>query len=138
MTDEIGRDRILTTLAILMGLMAFSNFIKPLTQALQPESTAGFVFFGARLHGRANAIVGPLFGVLLAYYAYGAWTSQRWVVPIAVFYAGYVIVNLVLFTLRMPAADQPPWYGMLAYAAVAVGVSSGGAFYLLTRRERLH
>lgn len=132
-----GRDRVLTGLALAMGLMAVSNFSKPLTQAMAPDSTAGFVLFGARLHGLANAVVGPLFGAMLAAYAYGVWTMRRWVAPIAVGYAVYVVVNLVLFMANPPPGDAPPLLGMLAYAAVAIGVSGGGAIYLLRNRERL-
>lgn len=131
------RDRLLTVLAVLIGLMAISNLGKPLTQHLDPDGQAGFVFFGHRLHGAANAIVGPLFGVLLAAYAYGVWTMRRWVLPIAIGYAAYVIVNLVAFWLNAPEPQRPPAIFMLIYAAVAVGVSTGGASHLLRRREWL-
>ena len=80
-----------------MGVMAASNFWKPIAQRMAPESDAGFVFLGTRLHGAANAVMGPLFGVILAAYAYGAWTRRRWVAPLAVAYALYVIANLFLF-----------------------------------------
>ena len=40
------RDPLLTVLAVLMGLLAVSNFMKPLAQTMQPESDAGFVFLG--------------------------------------------------------------------------------------------
>jgi hypothetical protein len=135
--DARPRDRWLTALALMMGLMALSNFWKPFAQRLAPESNAGFVFFGTRLHGAPNAVIGPLFGVLLAAYAYGAWTLRRWVAPLAVAYAAYVIVNLLLFTLKTPADQMPPALGMIAYAAVAVGVSGGGAYSLWSRREKL-
>lgn len=131
------RDRALTVLAVLMGLMAISNVSKPITQHLDPTGQAGFVFFGHRLHGAANAIVGPAFGVLLAAYAYGVWTLRRWVVPIAVGYAAYVIVNLVCFTAAGPPGARPPAVFLLLYAAVAIGVSSGGAWLLLRRRSTL-
>jgi hypothetical protein len=81
--------------------------------------------------------MGPLFGVILAAYAYGALTRRRWVVPLAVAYALYVIANLLLFTVVTPADQMPPRLGMLAYAAVAIVVSSGGALYLWSRRETL-
>jgi len=132
------RDRWLTTLAILMGLMSLSNFWKPFAQSLSPDGGVGFVFFGARLHGTANAIVGPLFGALLAAYAYGVWTMRRWVLPLAFAYAGYVVANMILFMLIEPSDRQPPLAGMLGYAAVAIGVSSGGAYYLSRNRDRLH
>lgn len=134
--NEPGRDRVLTVLAVLIGLMAISNLFKPIGQALRPESPTGFVFFGQRLHGVANAIIGPAFGVFHAAYAYGVWTMRRWVVPLAVVYAVYVPINLVLF-----AMDPPPGSGGLilglVYAAVAIGVSGGGAWYLWQNREKL-
>ena len=129
------RDRALTALAIAMGLMAISNFWKPIAQTTSPESSVGFVLFGIRMHGAANAIFGPLFGALLAAYAYGVWTMRRWVIPIAFTYAGYVIVNLALFMMIDPEAPSPLL--MLPYAIVAIGVSSGGAYLLSQRRDRL-
>jgi hypothetical protein len=140
MQSEAGTPRgpLLTALAVLMGLLALSNFWKPMAQRFDPGGSAGFVFFGTRLQGGANAIAGPLFGLLLAAYAYGVWTMRRWVVPIACIYAAYVIANLVLFMLNAPQAEQPPpMLGMLVYAAVAIGVSSGGAYYLVQHRDRL-
>jgi hypothetical protein len=133
--DRTGRDRVFTTLAVLMGVMALSNFSKPFGEG--PESNAGFVFFGRRLSGTANAIVGPLFGFILAAYAYGVWTMKHWVVPLAFAYAVYVILNLILFVAKPPAGSHTPPLFMLVYAVVAIGVSSGGALYLHRHRDRL-
>jgi hypothetical protein len=132
-----SRDRVLTVLAVLMGVMALSNFWKPIAQRMAPESNAGFVFLGTRLHGAANAVMGPLFGVILAAYAYGAWTRRRWVVPLAVAYALYVIANLLLYIANTPADQLPPMIGMMVYAVVAIAVSGGGALYLWSHRETL-
>lgn len=133
--DAVGRWP-LTALAVAMALMAVSNFMKPVAQAFQPGTDSGFVLLGQRLDGAANAIVGPLFGILLAAYAYGAWRRQRWVVPLAVGYAAYVIANLVLLVMLSPA--RVPGLGfMLGYAAVAIGISSGGALYLWRHRGAL-
>jgi hypothetical protein len=137
MEPDLSRDRMLTVLAVLMGLLAVSNLTKPVSQLLAPQTNAGFVFFGYRMHGLANAVLGPLFGVVLAAYSYGVWTMRRWVVPLAAAYAGYVIVNLVCFAMHPPAGDDTPALGLLAYALVAIGVSSGGAIYLHRRREAL-
>jgi hypothetical protein len=82
--DARSRDRWLTVLALMIGLLALPNFWKPVARRLAPDSNAGFVFFGTRLHGAANAVIGSLFGVLLAAYAYGVWTLRRWVAPLAV------------------------------------------------------
>jgi hypothetical protein len=141
---EQRRGGVLTALAVLLGFLAISNMFKPIAQTLRPESTAGFVFFGQRLHGLTNAIMGPFFGLLLAAYSYGVWTMKRWVLPLAIAYAGYVVLNLFLYSL-----NPGPWsplhvagavadaLGMIVYAAVAIGVSSGGALYLHRHRARL-
>jgi hypothetical protein len=147
-TVEQPRGGALTTLAVLMGLLAISNIVKPVAQTLHPNGfgfrlepvgdfhfSPGFVFCGQRLHGLANAIMSPLFGLLLAAYAYGAWKKKRWVLPLAVVYAGYVVLNLVLFSLNPPPGPPPP--PLLPYAVVAIGVSSGGALYLYRHRAEL-
>ncbi len=100
--DKPSRGPILTILAICMGLLAISNLSKPITQTLSPESSSGFVFFGTRLQGVANAIVGPLFGLFLALYAYAVWTLKTWAMPLAAVYALYVIANVILFIRNMP------------------------------------
>lgn len=128
------RDWILTTLAVLMGLMALSNFMKPVAQTRYPESTVGFVFFGTQLTGMANAIVGPLFGVWLGVYAWSVWTMRRLALVLGTAYAIYVPVNLVLYTVN-PPPGAPPMIFILVYAAVAIGVSGGGALYLWSRRD---
>ncbi|MGH7342501.1 MAG: hypothetical protein ACREKH_18610 [Candidatus Rokuibacteriota bacterium] len=137
MTDERSRGPVLTALAILMGLLAVSNFSKPLGQAMQPESDAGFVFLGQRLEGVANTVMGPLFGLFLAIYAYGVWTRRRWVVPLAIAYAAYVVLNLLLFATTAPPAQVPGLAFMAVYTAIAIGVSAGGALYLYRNRQRL-
>lgn len=131
-----SRGLILTLLAIGMGLLAISNLSKPITQMLSPESNSGFVFFGTRLQGLSNAIVGPLFGVFLAIYAYGVWTLKRWAVPLAVGYGVYVIVNVILFVRNLPADQGGNVFGWV-YVVLAIGISSGGAWYLWRHRKRL-
>jgi len=62
------RGLLLSVFALLFGLLAISNFMKPL--AGKPGEV-GFVFFGQRLAGTPNAIIGPLFGLFLLVYAVG-------------------------------------------------------------------
>jgi hypothetical protein len=126
----------LTTAAILFGILAVSNFLKPLAL----DSQTGFVFFGKRLSGTPNAVAGPLFGVFLALYAIGIWRLRRYALPMSWVYAAYVLVNLALFSSRTP---QPPDAGVgtqifgIAYAIIAVGVSAGTAVVLSKRRSEL-
>jgi hypothetical protein len=131
---ENSRGLVLTTFAILFAILAISNLSKPFH--LSPN--VGFVFFGGKTHGIANAILGPVFGLMLIVYAIGIWRMRRWVLPIAYAYAAYVILNLLLYTIRNSgSADQPSATFMLGYIAIAIGVSAGSAIRLHQRRSEL-
>jgi hypothetical protein len=132
MTDK-SRGLVLTTFAALFAILAISNFSKP----LHLDPNAGFVFLGSKTHGIANAILGPVFGLLLVLYAIGIWRMRRWVLPIAYTYAAYVILNLSLYSIRNVGQNQPSRTFMLAYIAIAIGVSAGSAILLHRRRYEL-
>ncbi len=125
------RGKVLTVFAILFALLGISNASKP----LEASATHGFVFLGHRLSGTPNLIAGPVFALLLWAYAAGIWGMKRWALPLGCVYAAYVIVNLIAFVSISP--DVPPLLGMLVYAAVAIGVSSGAAYLLYARRDEL-
>ena len=131
----VVRDRTLTVFAVVFGLLAVSNFLKPLQLG---GSRTGFVFLGQRLSGTPNAIIGPLFGLYLLLYATGIWRMRRYALPMAWAYAAYVVVNLLLFNVRTP---RPPGTGYLifglVYMVVAVAVSSGAAWALSKRKDAL-
>jgi hypothetical protein len=129
-----SRGWLLTTFAVLFTVLAISNLSKP----FHLDPNAGFVFFGMKTHGLANAILGPAFGLILILYSVGIWRMRRWVMPIAVAYALYVIVNLLLFGVRNSGSSNRSSPGfMLIYIAIAVGVSSGSAILLYRRRSQL-
>ncbi|MBC8292471.1 MAG: hypothetical protein H8E45_04815 [Proteobacteria bacterium] len=128
---EAGRDKTLRVFALLFGLLAVSNFLKPLQ--LSPD--VGFVLFGTRLEGTANSIAGPAFGLYLAAYALALWRRLPAALPLALIYVAYVAANLVLFNMT-PLADESGLLFGLAYTAVALGVSGGSAWLLWTGRPR--
>jgi hypothetical protein len=131
---EKSRGLLLTTFAVLFAILALSNFSKP----FHLDPNAGFVFFGVKTHGMANAILGPVFGLTLIVYAIGIWRMRRWVLPIAYAYAAYVIANLLLYSIRNAGSPhQPSRAFMLAYTAIAVGISAGCAIVLHRRRHEL-
>src|SRR5207247_10709058 len=94
------RGSLLTVLALLFGLLAVSDLAKPLEASLGGGLRPGFVLFGHRLSGTANAVVGPLFGLYLLVYAAGIWRMRRWALPVGTVYAVYVFVYLTLFMVR--------------------------------------
>jgi hypothetical protein len=133
MTDK-SRGPLLTTFAVLFSILALSNFSKP----FHLDPNAGFVFFGMKTHGVANAILGPAFGLMLVIYAAGIWRMRRWVLPIACAYAAYVILNLLLYSIRNAGSpNQPSSPFMLGYIVIAIGVSAGSAILLYMRRSEL-
>lgn len=131
MDTKPDRGPVLTVFAILFGLLAISNLMKPLGRG-----GAGFVFLGTKTSGVENAILGPAFGIFLIIYVIGIWRQKRWVVPIAWVYAAYVPINLTLFTIKTPQNWHGP-AGSLFYVAVAIGVSLGSAIILTRRRAQL-
>ena len=132
--EDNSRGPALTMFAVLFAMLAISNFSKPFH--LSPN--AGFVFFGGKTHGMANAVLGPAFGLMLIGYAIGIWRMRRWVLPIAYAYAAYVILNLFLYTIRNAgSSNQPPGIFMVGYIAIAIGVSAGSAILLYQRRSEL-
>ena len=135
--NKPDRGPLLTVLALLFGLLAFSDLTKLLQASFGAGLRPGFVLFGHRLSGTANAVVGPLFGLYLLVYAAGIWRMRRWALPVGTVYAVYVIVNLTLFMVRDP---EPMREGVLfgaIYAVVAIGVSWGAVWVLSQRRAAL-
>ena len=129
-----NRGPTLTALAVLFGLLAFSNFIKfvPVTH------DTGFVLFGERLAGTANTVAGVIAGTILAVYAVGIWRLRRWALPFAWAYAAYVVANSVFFRLRYP---MPSALGQrifeVTYAVVAIATAVGTALLLTRGRDQL-
>src|ERR1700683_440802 len=129
----------LTIFAILFALLAISNSRKPIQPGGPPGSEKGFVFLGTRTTGTANLILGPLFGIILAAYAFGIWRLKRYALPIGYGYLVYVVLNLILFTLKNPefrSHSGNPLFGVF-YATIAIGVPLASAILLTQRRAEL-
>jgi hypothetical protein len=121
----------LTIFAILFVLLAISNFSKPLSH----RPGVGFVFLGDRLTGTANAILGPLFGVILLVYAYGIWAMRKFALPLAYFFVAWVIVNTVMFSLKNRYTGNLPVIAVSI--AVGIGVPLASAIILSRRKDDL-
>jgi len=128
------QQRMFTIFTVLFSLLAVSNLLKPFR--LGSDET-GFVLLGERLSGMANTIVGPLFGLFLALYAFAIWKRKRFAIPLGHAYATYVILNLILFQVKnvTPPGIRYVIFGII-YSLIAVGVSLGAAIFL-TRNKML-
>jgi hypothetical protein len=127
-----GRIGALTILAILFAILAMSDILKPLHLE---GPTTGLVFFGKRLSGTPNAVLGPILGIFLLAYAAGIWRMRRYAMYLGYAYAIYVTVNLVLFSARNPppASRSEMIFGIF-YIVFALAFSWGTAV-LLSRHK---
>ena len=118
----------LTTLAILFAILALSDILKPFHLE---GPTTGLVFFGKRLSGTPDAILGPLLGIILLIYAAGIWRMRRYAMYLGYAYAIYVTLNLVLFSARNPPpASQSEMIFDIVYVILAFALSWGTAILL--------
>ncbi len=135
--NERKRGVTLTIFAILFGLLAISNFLKSL-EVLGHSGTPGFVFFGTRTSGIENAILGPLFGLILAVYAIGIWRMKKYALPLSHAYATYVVLNLILFTIRHPdPANSRNAFFEFLFIPIAAAIPLASAIILTRRRDDL-
>ncbi|HTR61996.1 MAG TPA: hypothetical protein VMH37_09860 [Candidatus Binataceae bacterium] len=132
MDQKPARGPVLTIFAALFTLLAISNISKPLS-----GGRGHFVFFGTRMSGTANAILGPLFGIYLLIYAVGIWRQKRWALPMAWAYAAYVLINMALFSMKTPQGSWNSPVSAIVYVSIALGVSWGSAILLTLRRTQL-
>ena len=132
--EEHPRGVALTIFAILFGLLAVSNFLKPVLASAQ----TGFVFFGTRTSGLENAILGPLFGLFLVVYGAGIWRMKKYAMPLAYAYFLYVLLNTILFTVKNPETHSSgsPLLRLL-FIAAGLGIPLASALILTRRRAEL-
>ena len=125
----------LTILAILFAILAVSDILKPLHLE---GPTTGLVFFGKRLSGTPDAILGPILGIILLAYAAGIWLKRRYALYLGYAYAIYVTINLVLFSARNPPpASQGEMIFGIVYIVLALALSWGTATLLRRHRSEL-
>ncbi len=131
--EQAQRGVTLSIFAILFGLLAISNFLKPLH--LDPD--AAFVFLGTKMTGTANTTLSILFGILLAVYGYGIWTMRKIALVIAYLYFPWVVVNMILYTAKNPDAPPPALLVSVASVVVGIGVPLATIMILHGRRAEL-
>ncbi|MBV8134945.1 MAG: hypothetical protein JO121_04775 [Deltaproteobacteria bacterium] len=129
---EGKRGWFLTVCAVLFAVLALSNFLKPVLA----DAHTGFVFFGHRLSGVPNDVIGPVFGLILVAYVIAIWQMRRFALPLAWVYAGYVVTNTVLFS--MFTTDKPPSPTFMVGALVlGLGIPISAAIALTQKRAQL-
>lgn len=125
--------KLLRPFAVLFGILAISNFTKPLE--MMPEH--GLVFLGKRLHGTPDLVMAPILGTFLAVYAWNLWKARRSALPMSILYAGWVPLNLYLFTVRSPEElGRNSLFGA-AYILVAASISIGAAIAVMLSAKDL-
>lgn len=103
-------------LAVLIALRGLTNFGKPFGMG------TGFVVVGRLMHGAATTVAAPLVGAGMLVYAWGLWAGRAWAFPVAVAYAVWATLNVLLFPVFEPL---PPGVGAGAYAVFAAAGIGG-------------
>jgi hypothetical protein len=129
------RGAALTIFALLFGLLAISNFLKPIGEHAR-LGHAGFVFLGTRTSGIENAILGPLFGLILAAYAAGIWRMKKYALLLSYAYFAYVLLNLILFTAKASPGSLNGAFDFL-FIPIGLAVPLAAAILLTYRRTEL-
>jgi hypothetical protein len=125
----------LTTLAILFVILGVTDILKPFHLE---GATTGLVFFGKRLSGTPDAILGPVLGIILLTYAAGIWRMRRYAMYLGFAYAIYVTINLALYTTSNPTpASQTEKIFGIVYTIFALLFSWGTAILLNRRKAEL-
>jgi hypothetical protein len=129
------RGGFLTVMAILLVVLAITDILKPFHLE---GPTTGLVFFGHRLSGTPDAILGPLLGIFLIVYAAGIWQMRRYALYLAFVYALYVTINLALFTATnpMPANKNEQVFGIV-YTILALVFTWATAIVINRRKAAL-
>jgi hypothetical protein len=108
-------DIVRKALALLIGLRGLTNFGKPFSEH------AGFVAFGKLTHGVGATVVAPLVGLAIVVYAWGLWQARPWARPLAVAFALWSTLNVLLFPLveGLPPNVTPALYALFAIGGIA-------------------
>ena len=123
----------LTILALVFVVAGVQSILKPF--ATVPD--AGFMLLGFRTDGLLEAIVARVHAALMLGLAYGIWRRKRYALYFLLVYTPYVLLNLILFSLRYEwtsPGDLPVPLFAAIYALIALGVP-GATAYLLSRRR---
>ena len=126
------RSTALTILAILFAILAVSDILKPFHLE---GPTTGLVFFGKRLSGTPDAILGPILGIFLLTYAAGIWRMRRYAMSLGYAYAIYVTINLVLFSVRNPPPASQGERSLASCMSFSRSRSAWGTAIFLRRHQ---
>jgi len=129
----VSSQKLLRAFAVLFAVLAISN----VTKVFEFEPEHGFVFLGLRQSGTPNMVLAPIFGAYLATYAWGLWNLRRFALPMGIGYAGWVPLNMYLFTVRSPEELTTNSLFGVTYMVLAMAISLGAAIALMRSAQHL-
>jgi hypothetical protein len=132
--EQPKRGVLLTICAILFGIAAIQDILKPFH--LEGPNT-GLVFFGTRLSGTANVVMSIVLFAFLITYAIGVWRMSRYALPLGVIYGVYVLINLVVFSVKYSDQNNGPIIFLIVFLAGAVIIPWGAVLMLWRSRAQL-
>ena len=122
---------VLRICAVLIALRGLTNLSRPF------GAGSGLVFFGKFLTGTTNVIVAPLLGVYMLVLAYGMWAMRRFALPMAIAYAVFVPINMILFVVFQGLPQRWGAGGYAVFMLIGIATTAGAAWLLAQRRAEL-
>jgi hypothetical protein len=116
---------LLRIFAVLFAVRGVTNVFKPF------GAGSGMVFFGQFLP--ISSPLGPIVGLYLIALGWAVWTRASFALPMALAYAVFATINVLLFYVFQGLPQDFNLLGYLAFAAVAMGVP--WATVVLLRRQ---
>ena len=132
--DRPHRGTLLTALAILFGLAAIQDILKPLHLE---GPTTGLVFLGTRLSGSGNLAMSVVLAVFLASYAVGVWRMNRYALTLGFIYAVYVLFNVVIFPIKYAGQNNGSPAFLFGFVISAIAIPWASVLLLWRRRDEL-
>ena len=115
---------ILRLCAVLIGMRGVVNLFKSL------GAGNAMVAFGYMLP--PDSLLAPIIGVAMVALAFGLWTRRRWALPLAVAYAIFASLNIILFPI-VSGLHAPVTGGRYVLFAIGGLAITWGAVALLRR-----
>ena len=128
------RGVLLTIFAALFALGAIQDALKPFHLE---GPTTGLVFLGTRLSGAANLVMSIALAIFLLSYAAGVWRMRKYALTLSFVYGVYVIINIVVFSIKYAGQDNGPVVFLIIFTVLAIAIPWGSAVILWRRRAEL-
>ena len=115
-------------------MAAIQDILKPLHLE---GPTTGLVFLGTRLSGSSNLVMSVVLAIFLGSYAVGIWRMNRYALTLGFIYAVYVVLNIVIFSIKYAGEDNGSPAFLFGFVISAIAIPWTSVILLWRHRDEL-